>query len=60
MVQRTVRLAVGGSYQHGGWSITGTGGIHLMRNAGHAIGVNATRWVARAGITYRFHREGAL
>ena len=54
------RLAVGGSYQHGGWSIIGTGGIHLRGNAGHVTGVNASRWVWRVGMTYRFHREGAL
>ncbi len=60
VVQRTVRFALGGSFQHGGWSITGNGGVHLIHNTGHVTGVNATRWVGRVGITYRFHREGAL
>ena len=34
--------------------------IGLMGNAGHVTGVNASRWVWRVGMTYRFHREGAL
>jgi len=42
VVQRVVRFAVGGSWQHHGLSVTGSGGVHLIHSAGH-VAVRATR-----------------
>ncbi len=60
VVERIVRLAVGGSWQVGGFSVTGNGGVHLVSNLDHVTGVSKTRFVGSIGITYRVHHQDAL
>jgi len=60
VVERTVRLALGGSWQLGGFQLTGNGGVHLIHNAGHVRGTSDTRWVGSLGVTYRVVYQNAL
>ncbi|HTD76172.1 MAG TPA: hypothetical protein VK898_00950, partial [Chloroflexota bacterium] len=60
VVERTVRLALGGSWQLGGFQLTGNGGVHLIHNAGHVRGTSDTRWVGSLGVTYRVFYQNAL
>ena len=57
VVERTVRLAMGYRLLAGAWSVTGDGGVHLIRNVGHANGVRETRWVGRVAIEWRYRWE---
>ena len=60
VVERIVRLALGGSWQVGGLSITGNGGVHFVQNVAHATGASKTAWIGSIGLTYRFHRQNLL
>ena len=60
VVERTLRLALGGSWQLGGVSVTGNGGVHLVHNAGHVTGASKTQWVGSIGLTYRIHHQDVL
>ncbi len=60
VTERTARLALGANWQGGRWAVSGNGGVHLVRNAGHVRGVADTRWVGSIGASYRFRLEGAL
>ena len=60
VVQRVVRLGVGGSWQYHRLGITGNGGVHLIHNAGHVPGASETRWLGSIGLSYRLAWEGAL
>src|SRR6266699_1415079 len=60
VVERTVRLAVGATWQRGEWGLSGNGGVHFLHNAGHVSGVSETKWVGAATLAYRFHLEGVL
>ena len=60
VVERIVRLAVGGSWQLGGFSVTGNGGVHFVSNLDHVAGVSKTRFVGSIGISYRVHQQAAL
>jgi hypothetical protein len=60
IVERTVRVALGGSWQRGGVSVTGNGGVHLIHNAGHATGASKTQWVGSIGVTYHIHHQDVL
>jgi hypothetical protein len=60
VVERTVRLALGGRWQLGGVSVTGNGGVHLVHNAGHVPGASRTQWVGAIGLTYRFRHQDLL
>ncbi len=60
VVQRTVRLAVSGSWAYHGLSVTGSGGVHLIHNAGHVTGASETRWLGSLGLSYRLAWERAL
>jgi hypothetical protein len=60
VVTRTVRLALGGSWQLGGMSVTGNGGVHLVHNAAHVPGASTTQWVGSIGLTYRIHHRDVL
>jgi len=60
VVERVVRLAVGGSWQLGGFSVTGNGGAHFVSNLGHVSGASKTRFVGSIGITYRVRHQDAL
>ncbi len=70
IVERTVRLALGATWQLGGgggggggggvWGLSGNGGVHFIHNAGHGMGVSDTKWVGGVALSYRFHFQGAL
>src|SRR3989475_776213 len=60
VVERTVRLALGGSWPPGGFQLTGNGGVHLIHNAGHVRGTSDTRWVGALRVTYRVFYQNAL
>jgi hypothetical protein len=60
VVERTVRFALGASWQHSRWGLAGNGGVHFVHNAGHVTGASDTRWVGSIGASYRFRFEGAL
>jgi hypothetical protein len=57
VVERTVRLAVGGQLSAGAWSVVGDGGVHVISNLGHVSGVNDTRWVGRLQLEWRYRWE---
>ena len=60
VVERTVRLALSAQWSAGAWTVAGDGGVHLIHNAGHATGVNATQWVGSVSLSWRFRRESVL
>jgi len=60
VVERTLRVALGGSWQLGGFQLSGNGGVHLIHNAGHMSGTSYTRWVGSLGVTYRISYENVL
>src|SRR2546427_302650 len=60
VVERTVRLAVGAHWQRGALELSGNGGVHLIRDAGHVTGASDTRWLGSIGVTYRVAYEHAL
>jgi len=60
VVERTVRLALGGGWQRGAWGLSGNGGVHFIHNVGHVSGVDQTKWIGALTLTYRFHVEGIL
>src|SRR5256886_3108558 len=60
IVERTVRLAVGGHWHGGAFELSGNGGVHLIHNAGHVTGASDTRWLGSIGVAYRVSYENAL
>ena len=60
VVQRTIRLALGGRWQRGGLSLTGNGGVHFLDNFDHVSGSSKTEWVGSVSLTIRLHHEGPL
>ena len=60
IVERTVRLAVGGHWHGGAFELSGNGGVHLIHNAGHVTGASDTRWLGSIGLAYRVSYENAL
>jgi hypothetical protein len=60
VVERTVRLALGETWQNDRWGLTANGGLHLVHNAGHVTGATATHWVGSVGLTYRLRHEAPL
>jgi hypothetical protein len=60
VVQRLLRLAVGGRWQHRAFTVAGDAGVHFYQNFDHVTGTSKTQWVGSLGVTYRFHREGEL
>ena len=60
VVQRTVRLAVGGTWQAGSVSVTGDAGVLLLHNVNHVAGTSETKMEGSISVTYRFHHEAAL
>jgi hypothetical protein len=60
VVERTIRLALGGRWQRAQWGVVANGGVHFVHNAGHVTGANATHFVGSVGLTYRVHSEHAL
>jgi len=57
VVERTIRLALGGSWQRAGWGVVANGGVHFVHNAGQVTGASATHFVGSVGLTFRFHTE---
>jgi hypothetical protein len=60
VVERTIRIALGGTWQRAGWGVAGNAGVHLVHNAGHVTGASATHFVGSLGVTIRFHTEHSL
>ena len=60
VVERTVRLALGTTWQRGAWGLSGSGGVHFIHNSGHVSGASETKWVGGVTFRYRFHVQGAL
>ena len=60
VVERTIRLALGGSWQRAQWGVVANGGVHFVHNAGHVTGADATHWVGSIGLTYRMRAEGTV
>jgi hypothetical protein len=58
VVARTVRLALGGSWQRARVGLVANGGVHFVHNEGHVTGANATHFVGSIGLTFRTHTEG--
>jgi hypothetical protein len=59
VVSRTVRLALGGSWQRARVGLVANGGVHLVHNEGHVTGASATHFVGSVGLTFRTHTEGS-
>src|SRR5206468_10321789 len=59
VVERTIRLALGGSCQRAGWGVMANGGVHFVHNAGHVTGASATHFVGSVGLTLRLHTQHA-
>ncbi len=57
VVERTIRLALGGNWQRASWGVVANGGVHFVHNAGHVTGTSATHFVGSVGLTYRFHTD---
>ena len=60
VVERTIRLALGGSWQRAQWGVVANGGVHFVHNAGHVTGAGATHWVGSIGLTFRMRAEGTI
>lgn len=60
VVERTIRLALGGSLERRGWGVQGSAGVHLVHNAGHVAGATATHFVGSVGLTLRLRSGGTL
>jgi hypothetical protein len=59
VVSRTVRLALGGSWQRARVGLVANGGVHFVHNEGHVTGASATHFVGSVGLTFRTHTEGS-
>ena len=55
VMQRTIRLALGGSWQRAGWGVVANTGVHFVQNDGHVAGASATHFVGSIGLSYRVH-----
>jgi hypothetical protein len=60
VVERTIRLALGGNWQRAGWGLVANAGVHFVHNAGHVTGASATHFVGSVGFTFRFHTERSI
>ena len=60
VVQRTIRLALGGRWEGDRWGVVANGGVHFVHNADHVAGVSATHFVGSVGVTYRVRYEHGL
>jgi len=60
VMERTYRIALGGSWQRHRFGLSGSGGVHFVQNAGHVQGATATHWVGTLGVTYRIRYEHTL
>jgi len=60
VVERTIRLALGGNWQRAGVGIVANGGVHLVHNAGHVTGARATHFVGSVGLTFRLRSEASV
>ena len=60
VVERTFRFALGLDWRAGPVTLSGDAGVHLVTADAHVSGNNATRFVGRVGVTWRWHRESLL
>ena len=60
VVERTIRLALGGSWQRAQWGVVANGGVHFVHNAEHVTGAAATHWVGSIGVTFQMRAEGTI
>src|SRR5690348_8797796 len=60
VVERTIRIALGGAWQRSSWGLGGNAGVHLVHDAGHVTGASATHFVGSFGVTIRFHTEHSV
>src|SRR6266853_5276562 len=60
VVQRTIRLALGGNWERDGWGLVANAGVHFVHNDGHVAGAGATHFVGSVGLSFRFHTERSI
>jgi hypothetical protein len=60
VVERTVRLALGGRWEGPRLGFVANAGVHFVHNASHITGASATHFVGSVALTFRLHSEGAL
>jgi len=60
VVQRTIRLALGGNWERDGWGLVANAGVHFVHNDGHVTGAGATHFVGSVGLAFRFHTERSI
>ncbi|HXQ28755.1 MAG TPA: hypothetical protein VN848_05750 [Gemmatimonadales bacterium] len=60
VVERIVHLAVGGSYQWRGLTVSGTAGVDFIQNANNVTGASQTPFLGSVAVSYHFHRQNRL
>ncbi len=60
VVERTIRLALGATWQRNPWGLVANGGVHFVHNAGHVTGASTTHFVGSIGLTLRIHTERSV
>ncbi len=60
VVQRTIRLALGGRWERDRWGAVANGGVHVVNNDGHVTGATAHHFVGSIGLTYRLSTERSV
>jgi hypothetical protein len=60
VVEHIVHLALGGSWQHEGFTVTGTAGLDFIQNANNVTGASQTPFLGSIAVSYRFHRQALV
>jgi hypothetical protein len=60
VVQRTLQLALRGSWEYRGLSLTGGGGVQFLHNKDHVTAASDTRWFGSLALRYRIAWDGSL
>ncbi len=60
VVERTIRLALGGSWERSRLGLVANAGVHFVHNADHVTGANATHFVGSVGLSFRLKTESPL
>jgi capsule assembly protein Wzi len=60
VVERTIRLALGGSLERHRFGVVGNAGVHLVHNADHVTGATATHFVGSIRLSFRLRSGGAI
>ncbi|MGH7644026.1 MAG: hypothetical protein ACREMR_00435 [Gemmatimonadales bacterium] len=58
--ERTLRLALAAQLDAGPLTVSGNGGVHVIRDAGHVRGRDETKWVGSLTVMYRLRFEGRI